>query len=119
YLRETPYAPVADRSGTLHRMFLPDHGYIMDAAIAFFTPSDDITPRCVDAAIAFFAHCMRDDPLMQFVVPDRARKCDTSVTLEMITLLATHSAWAAARYGSLWMLVPDGAEVTHFSGGMI
>ncbi|GIQ91176.1 hypothetical protein KIPB_014312, partial [Kipferlia bialata] len=95
YLRETPYAPVADRSGTLHRMFLPDHGYIMDAAIAFFT------------------HCMRDDPLFEFLFPDRARN------LEMIHTVQSLSAWAAARYGSLWMLIPDGAEVTHFSGGMI
>ncbi|GIQ85932.1 hypothetical protein KIPB_007687 [Kipferlia bialata] len=94
-LAETPFAPVADRSGRLNRVFLPDHAHY------------------VDAAASFVAHNFEDDPVMSLIQSEQVKR------VAMLQTFAAEAAKGAVRYGGLYTLIPEGNLATQPSAALV
>ncbi|GIQ85968.1 hypothetical protein KIPB_007731, partial [Kipferlia bialata] len=94
-LRDTPFAPVPDRTGRVHRTFLPDHAHY------------------VGAAVGFVAHNFEDDPQMFIVHPEQTKR------LAMNIAMCRDAATGAVRHGGLVTTIPDGNLATQPSAALI
>ncbi|GIQ86740.1 hypothetical protein KIPB_008648, partial [Kipferlia bialata] len=94
-LRDTPFAPVPDRTGRVHRTFLPDHAHY------------------VGAAVGFVAYNFEDDPIMCLVHAEQINR------LCLTTVMAQESAPGAVRHGGLFTTIPDGNLATQPSAALI
>ncbi|GIQ81448.1 hypothetical protein KIPB_002408 [Kipferlia bialata] len=94
-LEGTPYAPQVDRVGTLHRVYLPDHDYYLESVVCSVTAG------------------FEDDALIALTVLEQTYrlKCISTLSREMVR--------NAARYGSLWTLVPEGSPAHHPSACIV
>ncbi|GIQ88872.1 hypothetical protein KIPB_011219, partial [Kipferlia bialata] len=94
-LRDTPFAPTADRTGRLHRVFLPDHDVYLETTTAFI------------------AYNFEDDPIMNLMYMEQTARMATEMTL------VRQGNLRSARYGGLWTLIPEGNLPTQPSAALM